>query len=95
MHPKTEPLAGGERPAAIRRIADSVARLIDPPLGALVQTVREVEAGVDEKRCALAREQATVREEGFEAATRLALSVADDPVRRVGYYQQLMQEDAK
>lgn len=78
-----------ERPVAIRWIAEAVARLTVPPLAPLQQTVLDVRAGVQERRDRLVLEAASVRDDGFAAASRIALSLNEDASPgRPGYFEQ-------
>ncbi len=87
--PPDETLRGAQRPRAVERIADAVAKLTVPPLTPLYQTFLDVQSGVREKRAQLTREQDDAREEGFEAATRLALSLVEVSPQHVSYFDQL------
>lgn len=91
--PLDETLRGAQRPRAIERIADAVARLTLPTLAPLYQTYLEVSAGVRERRAQLTQEQDDVHEEGFAAATRLALSLSEVSPKAVPYFEQLPKKD--
>ena len=80
-------------PLWVERIRQSVSKLVKPPLTALPQVLLDTQAGVREERARLVSELDDIRQDGFEAATRLILSVDARPARALPYFKQLQQED--
>lgn len=80
-------------PAWTASICAQVANLIKPSLTALPQVLIDTQAGVREERARLISAIDDTRQDGFEAAARLMLSVDTRSARPLPYFQQLQKED--
>lgn len=86
--PLDELMRSPQRPRAIQQVADAVAKLTMPPLVPLCRTILDMQTSVQEQRMQLRRELDEVRMEGFEAASRLALSVTEVSPQLRRYFDQ-------